>query len=242
MNSEPLPEREILRQALTPGGDCPSVQRLEKCLEAAPPPDLSRHLESCAHCRAELELLRTFYAPPRPEEAEAVRQVAGRLQTPREHMGTPLRPHRSLLQFRWLSGAVMAAAALLLVTALGLQLRHRSAPRLAATNSPEDNVFRSGRLAVVAPAGDLSSAPEQIQWQSVAGAAQYRVRLLEVDHAPLWTDSTSQVQLAIPAAVRAEIVPSKPLFVEVTAFDSAGHKLAESELVRFRVLRKVDNR
>lgn len=235
----------FLRQALARGADCLSVEKLELCLAGEAPNEFSSHLASCAHCQAELELLRAFYAVPRDaEEAEAVREITQRLRAPRTLLPAEAGSSwwRRFLQARWLSPAALAAAALLIVTAVGLELRHGSAPRIEAPNRPEDNVLRSGRVTLVSPVGDLASAPEQVQWRPVEGAAKYEVRLFEVDRSEVWRDSTPGLWKDIPPTVRARMVPAKPFLLQVAAFDAAGRQLAESELVRFRILRKVYSR
>ena len=244
MGSEHSRERRLLSRAFAAGKNCLSVEELDMCAGGDAPPELSLHVESCAHCQAELELLRAFYADPRdPDEAQAVREVMRRMQAPRAVRPTvPRAWWRDVLQVRWFSPAAMAAAALLIVTAVGLERRHSDAPQVYAPNRAEDNVLRSGRLALIAPSGDLQSAPVQVRWQAAAGAARYEVRLFEVDHSQVWSDSTSALQTDIPQAVRVRMVPAKPWLLQITALDSAGRKLAESELVRFRILPKVYNR
>jgi hypothetical protein len=233
-----------LRNALGAGKDCLAVEKLEMCLEGDVPPHLSRHLESCVHCRTELDLLRSFYTPPRdPAEAEAVRQITERLQTPRPiRRAVPRSWWKDLLEVRWLSPAAVVLAAMLIVTAVGLQWRHGAAPGLYAPNRPEDNVLRSGRLTLIGPSGDLEAVPTQIQWQTLPGAATYQVRMLEVDHSEIWTASTPASQLEIPALVRTRIVPAKPFLLKVTALDTSGRTLGESNVVRFRLLQKVHTR
>ena len=244
MGPEPPTEGRILRQALAPGADCLSVEKLELCLRGEIANEFSAHLASCVHCRAELELLRAFYADPRsPAETEAVREITQRLRAPQTvGPAVPRSWWQDFLQARWLSPAALAAAALLIVTAVGLEVRHGAAPRIEAPNRAADSVLRSGRVTLIAPAGDLASAPAQVQWQPVAGAAKYEVRLFEVDRSEVWRDSTPGLQKDIPQPVRARIVPAKPFLLQVAAFDAAGRQLAESELVRFRILRKVYSR
>jgi hypothetical protein len=142
------------------------------------------------------------------------------------------------LQVRWL-GAAVAMAGVLIVVAVGLQWRRGSPPRLDAPNREEREILRSGTISVVSPVGDLKELPTRIQWQPAADAARYDVRLLEVDRSELWTTSTTAAEADIPPAIQSKIVPAKTLLIQVSAFDRADRKLAESESVRFRVLQKV---
>ena len=234
-------ERDLLRSALGPGRDCMPIELLERCVDpASVPRESAAHLESCAHCRAELDLLRAFLREPGSDETEAIGIIAQRLQLPRSTpKAAPVRWWDGLFQARWLSPAAVAMAGVLIAVGIGIQWRHGAAPPLNIPNQPETEILRSGSIAVASPAGDLAEVPTRVQWQPVPGAQQYRVRLLEVDQSELWAGSTSGTELEIPAAIRAKIVPAKTLLVQVSAFDSSERKLAESGLVRFRLLQKV---
>jgi hypothetical protein len=243
MASERPSEREILRKALAPAGDCPPIERLEACLDAnAAPQDLMRHLESCGYCRTELDLLRSFHAGPRDAaEVEAVNLVAECLRTPRLPLGEGVSDPwwKRIFQTRWLSPALVVAASLLIAVAVGVQWRRTSIPYLHVPSQPDQEVLRSGTVKIVAPAGDIRVPPTLIQWQPVPDAAQYRVSLLEVDRTEIWSASTTEIQLDIPASEKAKILPAKTLLLQVVAFDSSGRKLAESQLVAFRLLQSI---
>ena len=58
---------------------------------------------------------------------------------------------------------------------------------------------------------------------------------MEVDYAELWSTETHDASIALPPAVRARIVPGKPLLWEVVAKDAAGRAVAWSGKQRFRV-------
>ncbi|HEY3838473.1 MAG TPA: hypothetical protein VGL72_17960 [Bryobacteraceae bacterium] len=251
MASDPEVERRTLARALAPGKDCPPIEKLEVCIESdTAPADLAHHLESCAYCRTELELMRSFYAPPRDEaEAEIVRAIAERLHSPRQ----PAREERqawwkTVFHARWwslngLSPALMGAACILIAVAAGLQWRNSNRQHLFhVTNPPDQEILRSGAINILSPSGDVKAIPDRIQWEAAPGAAQYRVSILEVDHNPLWSASTPLNQLELPASVKAQIVPAKTILVQVVAFDSSNQKLAESDFVRFRLLQTIHNR
>ena len=244
MASDPTGERDFLRRALGPGKDCLAVEQLEACLQMGAAPDQLKHLDSCAYCQSELELLRSFYEAPRDDaEAEAVRQITERLSSPRVASAAARKSWwQSLFGAGWFRPAVVLAAAALIIAGVGLELRRRTAPGLLVPPGPEANVMRSGKLNLVSPVGDIPNVPARIDWSPVSGAARYTVRLLEVDHTELWNGETQESQLAIPASIREKIQPAKALLVQVTALDSTGRQLAESEFVRFRVLQKVYTR
>jgi hypothetical protein len=89
---------------------------------------------------------------------------------------------------------------------------------------------------VIAPSGNLRRAPSEIRWQAAPNAVRYEARLLEVDGAELWKAETAENRIEFPAAVRARVVPAKTLLCQVSAFDASGHRVAQSEAVRFRLL------
>jgi hypothetical protein len=242
MPFDPRSERRIIAQALVPGKDCPSIEKFEVCIDGnAIPGDLARHLESCAYCRTELDLLRSFHTPPRNEaEAEAVQLITERLRSPRLPVPRSVEPWwRRAFQMRWLSPAVVAVAGMLIAAAVGIQWRHSLEPHLFVPAHPEQDVLRSGTIKVISPSGDIPSVPDKIRWEQTPEAKQYRVSILEVDHTELWFASTAQSSIDLPASVQTRIVPAKTILVHLAAFDSSGRKLAESDFVRFRLLQTV---
>lgn len=237
-----------LRSALRPGDDCPPVEQLELLLEAAAsaPPALVRHVESCAYCRAELSLLRRFQSDDLDEsEKEPVRLVSERLAARAAEI-VPARPApavhepwwRILWSTPWPSAAALAMAGVLIVLAVGLQWRH-SQPALHPPASSDQDVLRSNLISILSPAGDLRQVPEEIRWQAAPGAVKYQVRLLEVDGAELWRADSSEDHVTLPPSMRARVVPAKTLICQVTALDGSGRVVAESNMVRFRLLQNV---
>jgi hypothetical protein len=236
-------EKRIFQAALQPG-DCPPIEQLEKLLMegSAPPAALAAHVESCAFCRTEVQLLREFQGgSPRETEAAAVQSIASRL---RARSSEIFKPERASVDARqpwwrlfwsapWFTPAALAFVGILAVVAVGLQTRSSS----PALHSPGTNgtVFRSNAIVVTAPSGDIRQAPSEIRWQTDPGAVKYEVRLFEVDGAELWRTETYESAVQLPAPIRARIVPAKALLCQVLAFDATGHQVAISERVRFRV-------
>lgn len=230
----------MLRNALEPGKDCLPIEALERFVDPGMvPPEIGGHLESCAYCRTELELLRAYLREPSAEEAEAVRAVAERLRLPRPARAAASGAWwRTIFRHGWVRPAALAMAGILIALAIGIQLQHSSAPRLY-TGGSEPEIMRSGSISVTSPVGDVAEVPKRIHWQAVPGADHYQVRLLEVDQTQLWNSSTQESQIELPAGIQGRILPAKTLLLQVTAFDSTGHKLAESQTTRFRFLQKV---
>lgn len=245
--SETSWDREILRQSLAAGRDCPPIEMLESLLDQdASSVELAQHVETCAHCLTELNLLRSFQTEPRDqEEANAVRLIESRLR-PVVDARIPVEASqpwwKQLFTARWLSPVAIAAACALIAIAIGVQLRHAPAPTLTAMNRTGEEVLRSGAVNILAPLGDVAEVPATVRWQPVPDAVQYQVRLLEVDRNELWKTTVSSAEANIPQQAQLSIVPAKTLLLVVTAMDSSGRKIGESQASTFRLLQKVYKR
>jgi len=248
MSSESRKDADLLRDGLAPGKDCPSIEDLGLYLEQkgdqAWHGSLKSHLSACPHCRTELKLLQEFQSGDvSAQEAEAVQAVTAQLARGSAKIfatapeAAPLRRPwwKEVFTASWLSPASVALAGILLIAGVGLEMRKAGAPTLHTGNNSESEALRSSALTVISPVGDLSQTPADVQWQPVAGAAKYQVRLLEVDRSPLWQAETTETRIALPAQVRARLVPGKTVLCEVIAIEAAGAKIADSEIVRFRV-------
>jgi hypothetical protein len=240
-------EKRLYKTALGPEDGCPNAGQLEQFLMEgpAPPSALAAHVESCAFCRTEVQLLREFHAgSPRETETAAVQAIASRLRArsneifKREAPSAATREPwwRTFWRAPWFSPAALAAAAVLVVVAIGLQTR--ISPPALRPPSAEPEVLRSNAIIVTAPSGDVAQPPAEIRWQPSPGASRYKVRLLEVDGQEIWSAETAESMVQIPAAIRARIVPAKTLLCQVSAFDESGRQVAISDTVRFRVLQK----
>jgi hypothetical protein len=235
-------ERNLLRAALGPGNDCPPVEQLER-LAATDPAGLKQHVDACAYCRTELDLLHKFQAaePSCPTEAADLEAIAGQLRARGRDI---LKPRRHWWQDLFAGGWMRPAfgiAALLLIAVVNIEVRRSSHPALNPVNGAAD-VYRSHSLTALAPSGDLNAAPHEFHWERVDGAARYQLRLMEVDGNELWQASTSDTRLAIPSDVASGIVPAKTLTWQVAAMDSADRKIAESDIVRFRLASAIPSR
>src|SRR5215469_964657 len=241
---DPSDER-ILREVLRASKDCLPIEQLDHLLDedADITSPIARHVASCTRCRTELKLLREFQAGTvREAEKEAVRLITARLQTRSTAIfrasHAPIEARESswtaFWRSTWLRPAALALSGVVLVAVLSLQLRNR--PPALRPPTPDQEVLRSNAIAVITPIGDITQPPNAVRWQAVPTAAKYEVQLLEVDGAELWKAETLQDRIEFPPPVRARIVPAKTLMCRVSAFDSSGHRIAESEAVRFRLL------
>ena len=238
----------MLRKALAPSGACGNPLELGRLADGSLPQPaaarLSHHLLACPRCQTELAMLKEFEnAAPRPHEEEAVSRISARLErrfseasaassSSRTHRQAAL-PRRS--RFRALNAGGFALAAATLAAAVTIGLREAREPELEQPSPGAAAVLRSGAIAAVSPAGELEAAPDELRWQHWTDAVSYSVRVMEVDRAEVWSAETHEASIALPPAVRARIVPGKPLLWEVVAKNAAGRTVASSGTQRFKI-------
>ena len=133
------------------------------------------------------------------------------------------------------SSSPEAGRAATLSAAVTIGLREGRAPELAQPSATASAVLRSAGITPLSPAGDLDAQPNELRWAPRTDAASYSVQVMEVDFAELWNAETREASIALPPALRARIVPGKPLLWEVVAKDAAGRAVAWSGKQRFRL-------
>jgi hypothetical protein len=226
------------REPFGPTPECLTIEALSSAeLDGA----ARRHVESCAHCRNELALLRTFMdAEPNLEEKASVDWIAAEARR-RIVAQTASRGREKSLWERltawipsgtpgWVPAGAMACLVLLLGSGVYL-LRHDRA--IGAPQAGED-LWRSATVSVIRPIGDVVAAPADLAWQAVPKASKYHVRLLEVDRREIWSADTPGTQIAIPPEIAAQLQPGRTLLWQVVANGAAG-PLAESNLQTFHI-------
>ena len=221
--------RQTLKAIVEPTPDCISMDRFA---EGLTPADRD-HLADCARCQAEAAVWNgASDAAPRPGEAAAVQWIVEELR--RRNQRPAPAPHAAGIG-RWLSWRPLSAlaAGVALVVTLGYLTRDRE-PAVSGTGAGPET-YRSAQLQVRAPIGDQPAAPRQLEWGTVPGAVGYDVSILEVDRTVLWTGTTTEPRLALPAAVAGRLVPGKTVLWEVAARDASGRRLAVSGTQSFRV-------
>jgi hypothetical protein len=238
----PMLDRSALHAALQPKPGCLTPRELEKLAGNASLKD--PHLDQCSRCQTELALLMSFESSePLPGEGAAVAWIGARLEQRLDQIKGARKAGVSEPAASWISRIfggrrpwLVPVAAALVVAAAGVALMHRSQePQLRADAGNGPVVYRSQQVDLIAPAGDLADAPKTLHWKAFAGASKYKVSMMEVDQEPLWSSETSDVVLTIPPAIRARMLPWKPLLWQVTAVDSEGRTLASSQVQRFSV-------
>ncbi len=246
LSKEPLAQ-DAIRAALQPTGECPRIEELEALAsgEALAVRNLTGHVQACAYCQTELHLLKTFLAGEAGRKTQDARRTAALLQRRGKDIfrqafppSEPVSWWKTVFTIRRMAQASLAAAAILLVVGAIVFFRSMTyRPQLEAKNQTVQEVLRSGSFAVLSPVGDLQERPKDVRWERVSQATGYQVRVLEVDGSEVWKAKTTEDRIELPAAIRAQIVPAKTLFAEITAFDSSGNQLGATGLVRFRLVR-----
>ena len=240
-------DRSTLKSALAVKPGCLTLQELERLAE-----DSSQnhpHLVSCPRCQTELAMLKEFESStPLAEEGAAVAWISSHLEQRLDQIKNPrVAPRRdsSTRSVNWFArwfgtGArwlVPVAAIVVIATVSAVLLRRSKQPELAHLGSGPA-IYRSQEVEIVSPIGELAQAPKELHWKGFAPATHYKVSIMEVDHALLWSAETNYISLTIPAVTRAKMLPGKPVLWQVTALDSQGRTLAVSQLQRFSVARK----
>ena len=208
------------KEALGPTPECIDIARLGEDLNAAD----RAHLESCARCQTELAMFREITRDESSaEEDHATEWIAGEL-----------RSRSNVVPFRSKTSRVLyaVAAALAIVLGAGTWMQLREPPVDAPFDGPA--VYRSARLDVLAPIGELAQAPNEFRWSAVPNASRYHVAIVEVDATPVWSADTTQTHIALPPAVIAQFAPGKSMSWDVKAF-RGNEVLANSETQTVRV-------
>jgi anti-sigma factor RsiW len=243
---------ELLARAAARTPECPPVDRLAEALlgelPSAERAAILAHVDGCPACGAEAALARSFGAERVDGDEESdVARIEARLAGTAASESTAAAPARVLAwrpkrahagpagAARW---ARWASAALVLV-AVGLAYRATRGPSLPDLPPPgPDDVVRAAAVEPVAPVGEIPGVPGQLEWRAVAGAASYRVELLDVADESIWTataPAAAAPRVELPEAARFALRPRASYAWRVTALDADGSELARSERIEFAV-------
>jgi hypothetical protein len=208
------------KEMLAPTPDCLDLARLGEELGAAE----RAHVESCSRCQAELAL---FHEIAREETTDEEARAA-------EWIAAGLRRKNNVIAFRPRQWRVLQAIAAVLVLAIGAAFWLQSREPSIDTQVDGPALYRSARIEALAPAGELSQAPNELRWNAVPHASRYHVRIVEVDTTVVWSGDTTEPHVALPPAVITQFAPGKTLLWEVQAFRGK-EMLASSETQTVRV-------
>jgi hypothetical protein len=134
--------------------------------------------------------------------------------------------HESRPSHSWLSrllrpvvlGPAMAAmAAALILVGIGVPQRGAMDSRTVM-----EGMERAQTVELLAPKGEVSTAPGILRWTSVPKASSYRVKLMEVDKNVIWETETRITSAGLPASIQKLALPGKRLIWTVEALNSQG--------------------
>ena len=228
--------RSELEGRLQPTRHCISIEQFGTSLNEAD----RDHLAMCTRCQAEFALWHGFTdtQPHTDEEDAAVRWITADLRRRRAEQAVGGWVSQARRDPRRHTLILSVAASFLLVAAVGYIVWD---PEPGVVGVPvTEPTYRTARVQVVTPSGELTAAPTELQWMALDGAVRYDVRVFEVDGAPLWRSSTPDARIALPAAVVNQFVPGKTIAWDVTALNRAGEPVALSGRHQFRVT--IDSR
>ena len=244
MKKDIVIDRQILKSTLKAGPECLSASELDKLVA---PGSTNVHLSLCAHCQAELAMLRAFQtSAPLADEGAAVAWISAQLERNLEEIKSDIGPQpkslagstvrnwlRQILVPRNLSWALAGTAMAVVLIVTFLWMRPVREPELRADAGAGPAVYRSLDVQLIGPLSVVSKMPRTLQWKPVEGAAQYKITLMEIDEIPFIEMKTNDVFLTIPLAAVDKLQSGRPLLWRVTALDQQSHVLALSQIARF---------
>jgi hypothetical protein len=220
-----------LKQIVGPTPDCLDANDLAALAEtdALRQSAAGRHVESCSHCQGELALMRSFLDEHLTDvESPHVDAIVREL---RRKSPVRARPWWRRAMGPWALAPALAAAALVTIVVMNV-----GEHRMGEVNINLDSgVVRSESIEVLQPVGDVTSLPQMIAWKGVAGAAKYRVRVLEVDRTVVWDTIATSTEVSMPPPSKVAIEPGRTMSIEIDALDASGNVIAKSGAVSFRL-------
>jgi len=200
-------------------------------LDAAEQARLNAHAAACPACAAEQRLARSF------EEAAAAPRETASLDEAfvlrRLERGSPLRAQHTPSQ-RAVWGLAAAAGIALVAAALTLLPTSLPTPPPLPPAVPH-GVTRGASLSVLTPLGDLALPPREFQWEDVAGAASFRVEVVDVEGKVVWGTSVTNSPAMLPPSEAGRILEAVVYTWKVEALNNEGMRVAWSEPAQFRV-------
>jgi hypothetical protein len=213
-------EPEAFKKVFTTSAACPS---LEELLDEAGRHDTesSRHIGQCPRCAGEFALFGQFLANHgSPGLVPTVRRVDQNVSRA-IHKSRPSHSWLSrLLRPVVLAPAMAAMAAALIVVGVGLPQRGAIQGRLLS-----EGMERAQTVELLAPKGEVPTAPGIFRWTSVPKASSYRVKLMEVDKNVIWETETRITTVGLPAGIQKLALPGKRLIWTVEALNSQGQSV-----------------
>jgi hypothetical protein len=136
----------------------------------------------------------------------------------------------------WRAYAAVGTFAALAATVTLVYLPGTRAPEIGRIDPAQ--TYRSLEIVNLTPKGIVQTVPRKLSWHPVAGASSYEVGIRTVDESDVWTASSIEPSLRIPANVGSRLDANRTYLWQVTALDTSGRMLARSNLQRFFILSK----
>ncbi len=206
-------DREVLKAVFQSTPECPPLDEL---LNADAP---AKGETECPHCAGEVALYEQFITevPPGELDEKILRRLNNSLPT-----AAPAHPWKAWLESLWRPAvygpAIVAFAGLLAIVGLTFQREQPAALSI-------ETVERGLSLELLAPKGEIVSAPAVLSWKSLPGAFSYRVKLMEVDRNVIWGTEVKATSVSLPGAIQQKALPGKRLIWSVEALDQKGESL-----------------
>ena len=226
---------------------CLSIEQLSELLDGSIEPAaaaaMRNHIRQCTFCRNELAMLVEFdEGRIEPKDLEVIEWMTKKLhrRVSREIGKTPgqestfRRAKRLASRFSSPKLYLLPAAALLGILVFIFAWPEGKPPGIT-THTPGSEVWRSGQLSVIAPAGPVAGVPEALQWHAAAGAIRYQVHLFEVDHTEIWRADSERTEVTLPLPARHQMIAGRTFLWRVEAFGAGGRRMGMSELQSFVV-------
>jgi len=223
-------DKNAFRRALSATPECLPLERISEELTEAE----RAHAAGCARCQTELDLWRELEQPVSAnDEDAAVRWIIAELDR-RSRSKSDARQYRLI---SWLPHAATkwaaAAASVAALVTLGYLAWDREPSLNPVTSS--DRTYRSGRVQIIAPLGDVPTAPASLEWVAPDGAVDYDVEVSEVDGSPLWRATSSTPRIEMPPSLVSQLKAGKTVIWQVRARGATNTVIADSGAQRFRV-------
>lgn len=217
----------------SPTDGCPSHERLSEIAEGRvsreTDPATHRHLQTCAICREEVELARTFHEDTAPADPEALDYVMRRTDQVIADLTTSKTRGRRLIRGLFLTGVTISAAAtvLLLVDWPG----NRPDVDIPAIGS---ETMRGRQIELVSPdSAEVANAPPQsFVWEPIPDADHYRIRVWTRAGELVLDENSQEATLEFPPGV---LRPATRYIWQITAIDGSQVECARSGKSEFSI-------
>jgi hypothetical protein len=223
--------------------DCPELSDLLDAMQQTPADSrrvmAEQHIKDCPGCQTEWSLFHQFETGQvRPDERPHVDFIVKQVSAARNAERRAERGHYLSTFWQrfwtpaWIGGAALALAAIVMAIGITSQWRARHG---AVETDVGQQTFRSQSLEITTQLREITQPPTHIEWKSVPGAANYAVRLSEIDGTRIFYTNVTSPSLPLPDNIFKLLSQGRTLLLAVSAFDSAGTDIAQSGIVKIRL-------